>query len=369
MATLERASREWANRPADERFASLEDLDAKAREKQARARTAQVPTDSLLPVIVNAEEQADDTGEGIALRDRASGIVAPLSHWAFGQLAKIAKAPADYLRTLPPAIVVDALTHGVKQHAGMVDPTTAVLFDQNGHTKVRALTSTDYSRIFDADVTARLLRLREAHPEWQPAPAAFDGSRGLYMGDRDMFAFLVDNNRRIFEQSEGGGLGRGFFTWNSEVGASSFGLCTFLYEYVCGNHRIWGARAIREMRVRHVGDADQRALAQFDVTVRTYADSSANREEELIGQARNYRIADTKDALLDRLFGLRIPALSRKALEASYEVAEAHSDWYGSPLTAWGIAGGITEVSQRQEYAGQRVDMDRAAGKVMDLAF
>lgn len=372
MATLERASREWANRPADERFASLADLHAKAEEKRQRARTSTVPTDSLLPVLSDGsgtETSAPSTGDSIALQGRQSGIIAPLSHWAFGQLAKIAQAPADYLRSLPTAIVVDALKFGVIKHAGQQDPETRILFDQNGHATVRALTSTRYSRIFDSDITSRLIRLTEMRPEWQPAPAAFDGSRGLYMGDRDMFAFMVDNDRRIFETGPGGGLGRGFFAWNSEVGASTFGICTFLYEYVCGNHRVWGAKAVREMRVRHVGDADQRALGQFDVTVTAYADSAASREENLIGQAQRYRIADTKDEVLDRIFALRDPFLTRKVLADSYDVAEKHSDWYGDPRTAWGIAGGITELSQTKQYAGQRVDLDRAAGKVMDMAF
>jgi len=87
-------------------------------------------------------------------------------------------------------------------------------------------------RIWNSEITSRLCDL-EARGPWQPAPAAFDGSRGLYMGDRDLFAFMVDSGRRIFEKLPGGGLSRGFFVWNSEVGAASFGIQTFFYEYVC----------------------------------------------------------------------------------------------------------------------------------------
>jgi excisionase family DNA binding protein len=43
---------------------------------------------------------------------------------------------------------------------------------------------------------------------------------------------IADSNRRIFETLPGGGLSRGFFVWNSEVGAASFGIQTFFYEYV-----------------------------------------------------------------------------------------------------------------------------------------
>src|SRR6185436_6986208 len=64
---------------------------------------------------------------------------------------------------------------------------------------VRALTSDRYTRIYNADVSERLVALQARGP-WQPAPASYGGSRGLYAGDRDMFAFMVDSGRRIFEK-------------------------------------------------------------------------------------------------------------------------------------------------------------------------
>ena len=72
---------------------------------------------------------------------------------------------------------------------------------------------------------------------------------GLYASDRDVFMFLIDEDHPIEVRNER--LSRGLFIWNSEVGKSSFGLTTFLYRYVCGNHIVWGAENVKEIRIRH----------------------------------------------------------------------------------------------------------------------
>lgn len=365
MSTLTRASTQWATRPQDEKFSSLADLHQAALGYRERARKAVIATKDLHPVVL--EDQVSGEPKGVGLNGK-TGVTAPVTHWAFGQLARIADAPAEYLRGLPAPLAVQCLEAGIANPKAQHDPQTLVLLDQNGSATVRALTSTRYTRIFNSDVTARLIRLSEERPEWQPAPAAFDGARGLYLGDRDMFAFLVDNDRRIFEKSNGG-LSRGFFVENSEVGASSFVITTFLYEYVCGNHIVWGAKAIRELRLRHVGANDEKAFNAFQATVVEYMESSAEDEEALIGKARSFRIAEDKDSVLDKVFGLRQPALTRKVLEQSYALSEQFSDWYGDPRTAWAVANGITQYSQSKNYANQRNELDRAAGRVLDMAF
>jgi hypothetical protein len=145
---------------------------------------------------------------------------------------------------------------------------------------------------------------------------------------------------------------------------------TFLYEYVCGNHRVWGASAVKELRVRHVGDANQRAAA-FVGELHAYAESSATDDEQRIRKARTVRLGDDKDAVLDRVFRLRIPVLSRKLISEAYDRAATPEgrDRYGDPTTAWGFTGGLTELARDLPHADARVTVDRAAGKVLELIF
>jgi hypothetical protein len=91
MTTLTRASSEWSARPADERFASLPALHDAVTAHRKAAGIARVPFGSLHAKAVDGE---------VMLNGRTD-TTADLTHWAFGQLAQRAGAPASYLATLP----------------------------------------------------------------------------------------------------------------------------------------------------------------------------------------------------------------------------------------------------------------------------
>lgn len=366
--TLTQAFDQWSNRPADERFKSLEDLHAATSRSRGMAAQSRGVALKSLRIGVDAK---DVKAQPVLIGQ--NGNEANFSHWAFGQVCRQLGAPAHYLRNLPADLAATNLNHGIQS---AIDPEPVnLLFNapqqvsQAGPLTLRASTSSKYTRIWNSDVTSRLLRLVEMNPDWQPAPEAFDGSRGLYASDEDMFAFLVDNQRPIFEQDKNGGLGRGFFVWNSEVGAASFGITTFLYEYVCGNHRVWGASGVTELRIRHIGNADDRAFMEIAREVKKYADSSASDDEAKIRRAMVLRLGENKDEVLDRIFSLPRIDIPRKTLEAGYAKAVEHEDWYGDPNTVWGITGGLTEVARDLPNASERTKLDRAAGKITQLAF
>lgn len=356
MTTLSDASRQWASRPADERYSSLEALHAAAQLQRDHAATARVPTHKL---------QVRETAGDILLQGETAA--ARLTNWSFGQLAARAKAPASYLTSLPAPLAAECLNHGLSHSEEDVDHKSLLLFDRkdDGLT-CRSLTSERYSRIYNRDVTARLVSLQSEG--WHPAPAAFDGSRGLYLGDRDMFAFLIDNDRRIFEKDPNGGLSRGFFVWNSEVGAKTIGLKSFFYNYVCGNHMVWGASGIKEIKARHIGDLDG-VMADVAFELRSYQGEAGSVAEAQIAKARQFQIAATKDEVIDAVFALRDPALTRKIAERAYATAEKHVDWYGSPRSAWGMANGLTEIARDLPNADDRVALEVASGKVIEMAF
>lgn len=367
---LERASKEWSSRPQDEKFGSLEDLHAAVVQRMARTATARAAWDAL-------HVRPAEDGGALVLNGKTSA--AELTHYSFGQLAARVGAPAGYLRGLPLDVAAAAINHGLEKRGGgdgdgEGSGFAQLLLDVGGGEggkipAVRALTTDTYSRIWDKDVTRRLLELHAQSPEWQPAPATFDGSRGLYAGDRNVFAFMVDNERRIFEKGPGGGLGRGFFVWNSEVGDCAFGVCTFLYEYVCGNHRVWGAKGVKELRVRHVGRADERAWSGLAGELKVYAEGSANEDEAKVQAAMRLELGSDKDAVLDAVFGLRGNDLARKRIAEGYDLAEQRVDWYGNPRSAWGLAGGLTELARDLPNADERVKVERGAGRVMAMAW
>lgn len=372
-SVLTAATNEWSNRPADQRFASLADLHAAVLHHREAA--VEAPDIKLSSLQVIASSAAAVRGSSGAPEDSivepmllsGNGNVARFTHNSFGQLARRIGAPAGYLRSLPVGLVAENMNHGLSN----VEPREngegdTLLFAQNGSLVLRAALSPTYKRIWNSDVTSRLIALTEAAPEWQPAPAAFDGSRGLYASDKDMFAFLVDNDRPIFESLPGGGLARGFFVSNSEVGDASFRITTFLYEWICGNHRVWGATGVKEIRIPHIGDADARAFSKITVELRKYADAAASDDEAKITAQRSYILGATKDQVLDAVFGLGV---SRKIAAKALAIAEASEERYGNPFSVWGFNGGLTEVARDLPNADERVALERQAGKVAQIAF
>src|SRR2546422_5671758 len=89
------AHRQWASRPPDERYASVQALYEAARARRARTEERDIDTADLRTEAV--------TDDDLVLRE-ATGRTAALTHWSFGQLATIASAPPSYLRTLPATI-------------------------------------------------------------------------------------------------------------------------------------------------------------------------------------------------------------------------------------------------------------------------
>lgn len=357
---LFKAHKQWATRPDDEKFDSLEAMHQACYDYYSTARQSTVPYSAL---------RVEAVGSEVALIGQ-SGNQAMLTNYAFGQLAARVNAPASYLRGLPPTLAVQNLNHGLKTRIDAAQgekDNAKLLIHSNGSMLVRAITSEKYARIWNYEITERLLTLQPQG--WEPARPdirVIDDRPALYASDHDMFAFLRNRSVVVREPGNPDGLQRGVIVENSEVGASALKITRFLYREMCGNHIIWGATKVLEINVRHIGDARDR-WAGYSAKIREYAEESASDDEAVISRAQTIKIGDTKEEALDLLFGKRQLGLSRKALEASYDAVLPDQD--GDPRTVWGIVQGVTRHSQTIPFADQRTTLDRAAGKIMEIVF
>lgn len=385
-----KAEKQWANRPADERFRTLAEMVAACKS---------YADSSVGSTVRFGDLRVEARGNEIFLLGKEN-IPAQLTHYSFGQMAQRVKAPAGYLRNLPPTLAAQNLNHGLKYQRDP-DDSAKVLLHKNGGYLARCFTSAKYQRIWNYEIGKRLVHLE--HDGWRTAPgrpphgykgetwiateadclrsngilSVKPGDRiapaGIYASDRDMFVFLVNEGNPIANPaSPDCPLHRGFFVWNSEVGDKSFGIMTFFYDAICGNHIVWGATNVCEMRVRHVGSARGRAFGRLSLQLKQYADSSVNEDEAKILKAQTYELGTTKEQTLDALMKFitkkRVTVLNESKLNEAYAIAET-TPRYGNPNTPWAVAQGITEISQRTEHASDRVNMDRAAGQLIEMAF
>lgn len=361
------ASRQWATRPDDERFDNLQEL------YQATLRHANQAGQATRDWRDLRVEAAGDDVVLVGKADRP----ARLTHYSFGQLSSRVGAPAGYLRELPATVAAQNLNYGLKHRSP--ETQAQLLMHVNGGYVLRAVTSTRYDRIWNYEVVQRLMEFSDRF-DLVPAQQTFNwggeggrtqldqldpnADKALYASDHDMFAFVMSLDR-VIQDPTGSALRRGLIVVNSEVGAASLKIMGFLFRDVCANHIIWGAQDVAEISLRHVGDIRQK----FDdarVRVRRYLDGAASLEEARFEELQ-MPIAGTKEEVLDKLFGLRSIGLPRKTLAAGYDAVVPEED--GDPNSRWGMVQGLTRHSQEVPYADERTQLDRAAGKILEVEF
>ncbi len=280
-----RVSSEWFNRPDDERYLSLDDLWANVKGRSERSRSRVVQTADI------RVEAARDSAERLHLvLPKAHEPVAP-THWALGQLASIVGAPASYLRQLPAPLAGINLQYGLTNHRAEQVKTFET---EDGRTELRAVTGPDYGRIHDFELVEAVQRIAgngTGDTRWK-VPGVLDWSTGvynpdveisrdtttLYASDRDVFLFLVDDRNPI----EAGKLPdgspdlyfRGFYCWNSEVGAKTLGMASFYLRAVCQNRNLWGVEDFQEIKIRHSKYAASRFAHEAAPALTRFANSS-----------------------------------------------------------------------------------------------
>jgi hypothetical protein len=350
------AHREWALRPPDERYASVHALYHAARARRERTEERRIDTAGF-----RTEAVADD----VVLHE-ASGRTAALTHWSFGQLATIASAPPNYLRTLPAAIASSAINVGLQRQRREQHK---LLGERTAPWTVHAMTSERYARVHHDELATRVLDLMAGHPAWHLPLGYKDGEygaervpSGAYLGDRDMFLLLVDGNRSLDDPTDrtDAGLFRGFILRNSDVGAAALSLDLFLFRAVCLNHLIWGFHHVAGFRRRHVGASIQDAWTTSLEGVRAALDADTADDRAILLRATTRELGANRDAVLEAV--VQRLDLSQKQAAEAYTLAEAHEP---NPRSVWGYAQGLTRLSQRTPWQDGRFALDRAASRLI----
>lgn len=370
---LMKASQQWASRPADQRFLDLNELLTRTQLGKSSSSGKVIPTGQL-----NFEPMEDHKGLKVSGQN---GGLADITHWSFGQLAGLAKAPAGYLRELPAELVADNLNYGLKFRREIDEvgilltrediPTLDNSVPSTSRVEMRAATGPNYGRIWNADIAQSLVnRFGDGRTGDFRVPGEFGkqvavdrNNTTIYGSDRDMFVFLADEEHRIDvhgrRNNEPGSLARGFFIWNSEVGSTSFGVAFFLFDYTCSNRIVWGAQQYTEMRMRHTVSAPDKWLDQAEPLLMEYANSSAGPVEQTIKAAQQKKLdSDLDDFLKTRKFNKSQVA----AIKATHEAEE------GRPIeTVWDAVTGVTAYAKTIKYQDDRVAVERAGGKILNL--
>src|SRR5437016_13225638 len=161
MTTLMQASRQWASRPADERFVSLVEMGAKMRDLRDRSRQTVESTRKieLFP------DETDSNHRGLYLGMDAgplAGAAMAPTHWSFGQLCSLASpgsSPASYFRDsgLPAPMIADDLNFNLRFSRKVDEVGLMAVFGEDTAVgtpggALRAATGPNYGRVWNVEV-------------------------------------------------------------------------------------------------------------------------------------------------------------------------------------------------------------------------
>lgn len=367
-----RVSSEWFSRPDDERFLSLGDLARSVRGRSERSCTRVVES-----ALIHVEASRNDPERLALILPGADAPVTP-THWSFGQLASQVGAPATYLRQLPAPLAAINLQYGLTSHRAEQIKT---LETDNGRMELRAVTGPDYGRIYDHELVEAVQKIAgngTGDTRWK-VPGVLDWSTGvynprvditrdtttLYASDRDVFLFLVDDLNPI----EAGRLPdgshdlyfRGFYCWNSEVGAKTLGMASFYLRAVCQNRNLWGVEDFEEISIRHSKYAANRFAHEAAPALEGFANSSPLPFVNGIKAARERIVARTDE---DRSDFLRARGFSKAETGKIIETVLAEEG--RPPESIFDFVQGITALARDKAHQDARLDMEGKAKKLLD---
>jgi hypothetical protein len=365
QTVITRASKEWWSRPDDERYLSLEELLEATTTRRDKSRVLTIPNDTLLV------RGSDNPGGPVYLEEAHLGTLYP-THWSLGQLATISRTPATWIRqiaTVPngPAFAAHAVNLGLR-HLADRGEVQLMSLERDASVELRCLVGPDYGRIYDHQVVEAVMAVNQ-DGRWHIPAASYQAKNPkrattLYASDRDVFIFLVDEKNPITLKVDGTErrLFRGFMVWNSEVGHHRFGFLTFLYDYVCDNRMVWGAREVKEITIKHTKNAPERFAREVEPQLLAYAEASVLDVETQLKRAAEIKVGRDDNEVLE---WLRTHEFTKKEAVDIMKTAKAEE---GGARSVWELVNGGTAMARAVPFADERVALEKRVSRLLKAA-
>ena len=339
MTNLMRASNELFKRSPDEVYESLQSLYEYCREQKSAGIDRWHPPSSI---CVNGDDNllCNIGNDGAFL----------MNDWSFSQLCRMAGVAKDTVNRLTPRTASSVFGETLSASG-----TKPLQFLTVGN-RIRSIHGTQYTRLWNADL---IQTLREFAVDFQPPQKGMNGATGLYAGEQDMFAFLIDplGWTEIGDQN----YAPGFFVWNSEVGRRTLGIQTFWFQAVCQNHIVWDATEVVEWTRKHtskVGDGLTEIRRIIDGLVQK-RDERKDGFASTIKKAMEAKLGEEAEEVLSFL---NKNGINRSLAKQAYEIAQEKGRF-----TIWTVVDALTQLSQESKFAGDRIEADQKASQLLQL--
>ena len=363
--TLTAAHEQWRNRPADERFKSLEELSTHVKSRMVASREHVV-------AIKDVSAMVFEDGLKVMLEGNEPGTP---SNWSFGQLAGAVNFRASELRKLSPELAAAVVNEQIDKGPDNQIKVMSVVGEEEDI--IQAVTSPSYGRIFDSEVVDMVKGIVELSEGKFHNPMAYSQVNGesiigqgepepagLYASDRDVFMFMIDGGS-VFDEGPRAQFNRGFIVSNSEVGKSSLVMMSFLFNVVCGNHYIWGASGINMKRIIHSSGAPGRFASNAFDELKLFARNEPDFRP--VQAAMTIQLSAIRPGSHDfhterdnwiKAFALEYKFTAGEVKEAIFTAIKEE----GKCDTAWDLVQGFTAAARSIPHVDTRLDLEKRAG-------
>ena len=339
MAVLTKAHQDLFRRVQDECFDSLDDL-CRHCERQRAASTD-----------LWERPQEVQLNHDLTIRAGGDGAELRLNDWSFSQFCGMAGVAKGTVIRLSCGTASQVLAETLPRS----DKPLQILATDD---RIRSVHGVSYTRLWNAEL---LGVVQEFASDFSPPQVAADGIRtGLYCGEQDMFAFLIDPTG--WAEINGEAFAPGFFIWNSEVGRRSVGIQSFWFQRICQNHIVWDATEIVEFSRKHTANVHDGLLEIRRIVESLVARRNERRDSfaAVMGRAMTERLGDTAEDVSKTLSGKNIP---RQLIKDAMEIAYRQGGF-----TIFSVVDALTKLSQRTNFAGDRAELDVRIGRLLALA-
>ena len=338
MATLKKAHDELFRRTPDEAYGSFNDLYEQCSKQRLQSEDLwERPQDLTL-----THDMTVCSSDGNELH---------LNDWSFSQICRMAGVSKE---------TVNRLSH---RTASKVFEETLPRADKplqvlTTGSDIRSIHGVAYTRLWNADL---LDVVNEFASDFTPPQKAMDdSSTGLYCGEQDLFAFMIDPTG--WAEIDGEAFAPGFFVWNSEVGKRSLGIQTFWFQKVCQNHIVWDATEVVDFSRKHTANVHEGLNEIRSILERLVARRDERRDSfaAVMKKAMTERLGSDAEEVTNVLSAEKIP---RGLIKDAMEIARQQGEF-----TIFALVDALTKLSQKVIYAGDRTELDSRIGQLLALA-
>ena len=337
MATLTHAHKELFRRTPDERFDSLKSLIQHCQRQKNESIDRWHPPQSIVPYPNDSRLSMEVGNDGAFL----------LNDWSFSQLCGLARIKKDTVNRLSPetatAVFRETLPQGNKPLQFLTSEKV-----------VRSIHAASYTRLWNTELLAVV---QEFATDFMPPQTASGGGTGLYAGEQDLFAFLIDPSG--WAEIKGEVFAPGFFLWNSEVGKRSVGISTFWFQKVCANHIVWDATEVVEFTRKHTANVHG-ALADIRQAIEQLVEKRDARRDgfvKVMQKAMQEKLGADAEEAMKVMARNGIP---RQLAKDALKIAEQQG-----AFTIFAIVDALTRLAGQLPNAGDRLETDQKASALI----